>query len=76
MKYRLVLLDDRDQVVGSVLTLRVDPHSLVVVMPADEGWTLNAAGIAKITEALAEHDIQSLVLPYRVSFVRLEQVNE
>lgn len=75
-KYRLALLDERDVEVGTVTALNLNPQSVLVVMPPNDDWFFPEKKIERIAAAFAEFGIRTLVLPHRVSFVRLEQVNE
>lgn len=77
MSYKLVFIDEDGHQIGpDVLQLTSDPHGLLVVMPPSVDWVFPARVVAELTEALEQRDIRALVLTCRVSFARLERVDE
>lgn len=75
-KYRLVLLDDQSVEVGTVTALNLNPQSVLVVMPPNDERLFTEKAIEQLTNRFDAFGIRVLVLPSRVSFVRLEQVSE
>lgn len=75
-KYRLVLLNDEDRVVGAVTDLDLSPQSLLVVMPPTPDHVFHEKYIKELSDAFSDLGIKVMILSFQASFVRIEQVNE
>jgi ABC-type phosphate transport system ATPase subunit len=72
VKYRMVLLDENNNEVGSIVTIPIDERSIIVVMP-QSGDMFPMAMCDNISVALEYHGIKGIVFHIPVSFARLER---